>query len=79
MHEFVLSRQFDFSNSNWKDDGPYSDEQLERRVNSWVNSFGNKHLRQKGKMVIYFIQKVTFIPFFMENMLDSKNFLDLMR
>ncbi|KAL4590546.1 hypothetical protein LXL04_003478 [Taraxacum kok-saghyz] len=46
MHEFVLSRQFDFPNSNWKDDGPYSDEQLERRVNSWVNSFGNEHLRQ---------------------------------
>ncbi|KAL4569273.1 hypothetical protein LXL04_024909 [Taraxacum kok-saghyz] len=49
---------------NWKDDEPYSNDQLERCVNSWVNSFGNKHLsRQKGKMVIYSIQKVTFTPF----------------
>ncbi|KAL4582743.1 hypothetical protein LXL04_007302 [Taraxacum kok-saghyz] len=79
MHEFQLEGL------------PYSDEQLERRVNSWtINELmtynmekkttdGRVQFRQKGKMVLYSIQKVTFTLFFMENMLDSKNFLGLMR
>ncbi|KAL4589673.1 hypothetical protein LXL04_002581 [Taraxacum kok-saghyz] len=46
MHEFVLFRQHNFPQNNWKDNTPFSSKQLEERVNSWVNSFGPKYLRQ---------------------------------
>ncbi|KAL4582294.1 hypothetical protein LXL04_006840 [Taraxacum kok-saghyz] len=46
MHEFVLFRQHNFSQNNWKDNTQFSSKQLEERVNSWVNSFGPKYLRQ---------------------------------
>ncbi|KAL4561652.1 hypothetical protein LXL04_033822 [Taraxacum kok-saghyz] len=46
IHEFVLFRQHNFTQNNWKDNTPFSSKQLEERVNSWVNSFGPKYLRQ---------------------------------
>ncbi|KAL4589688.1 hypothetical protein LXL04_002596 [Taraxacum kok-saghyz] len=50
MHEFVLSRQFDFPNSNWKDDGPYSDEQLERRTINELMTYNMEKKTTDGRV-----------------------------
>ncbi|KAL4578872.1 hypothetical protein LXL04_015003 [Taraxacum kok-saghyz] len=45
VHLSSLNHLSTFKN-NWKDNTPFSSKQLEERVNSWVNSFGPKYLRQ---------------------------------
>ncbi|KAL4585211.1 hypothetical protein LXL04_009827 [Taraxacum kok-saghyz] len=45
MHEFVFFRQHNFPNNMWKDTRPFSDVQLDERVNTWMKTFGEKYLK----------------------------------
>ncbi|KAL4576325.1 hypothetical protein LXL04_012417 [Taraxacum kok-saghyz] len=47
MHEFLLFRQHNFQNNIWKDTRPFSDVQLDERVNTWMKTFGEKHLKSE--------------------------------
>ncbi|KAL7584435.1 uncharacterized protein LOC128125919 isoform X1 [Lactuca sativa] len=42
MHEFVLFRQHGFPKNIWKDKKPFSSEELEERVKTWMRTFGDK-------------------------------------
>ncbi|KAL4575500.1 hypothetical protein LXL04_022346 [Taraxacum kok-saghyz] len=45
MHEFVFFRPHNFPNNICKDTRPFSNVQLDERVNTWMKTFGEKYLK----------------------------------